>query len=73
MSDWTDEASRVQELLEEAALDRARREGESLARDLNSLSGACLNCAEPVEGRRFCDEFCREDFEKRNRGPVRRG
>lgn len=33
-------------------------------------SGYCLHCEEPVTEARFCDRFCREDFEaqrKRNR------
>jgi hypothetical protein len=29
------------------------------------FSGSCLCCQEPVIERRFCDSFCREDYEQR--------
>lgn len=31
------------------------------------FSGFCLSCGEPVKQRRFCDAYCREDFENRRK------
>lgn len=28
------------------------------------FSGVCLACEEPVQERRYCDSYCREDHEK---------
>lgn len=28
------------------------------------FSGFCLSCEEPVQERRYCDSYCREDHEK---------
>jgi len=45
------------------AISAARRPPPEL-----KATGSCLWCEEKVsEGRRFCDEFCVEDFEKRVR------
>lgn len=36
-------------------------------------SGLCLSCEEPVINRRFCDSFCREDFERASKMRVIQG
>lgn len=67
MSDWTDEASEQQELLDQIALENQRRQAEQHRQALGQATGACLNCEEPLGEGRFCDAECRVDFEKRCR------
>lgn len=31
------------------------------------VKGSCYNCSEPLTDKRFCDEDCASDYEKRNR------
>lgn len=57
----------------ERAMRKQRMEAAALAAALQRRSGRCLNCEEDVEpGKRFCDEDCKEDFEKRENAAVRR-
>ena len=67
MSDWTDSASDLEDLQKEVALEHQRKAGKELEAALNAASGFCLNCEEPLEKGRYCDESCREDHEKRVR------
>lgn len=60
MSDAADESQRTEELNLAAA--RMRRKPTLLA------TGRCYNCEEPVgAGRLFCDQDCRDDYERRTR------
>jgi hypothetical protein len=65
MSDWIDNASDLELLQTEVAIERARTAGKELQEVLQNAAGHCLNCEEPLEVGRFCDADCREDFQKR--------
>lgn len=34
------------------------------------FSGNCLSCHEPVSERRFCDSYCREEYENTQKRKV---
>jgi len=65
MSDWTDNASELEMLQTQVAIERQRKAGQELEEVLSTAAGHCLNCEEPLEQGRFCDADCREDFQKR--------
>lgn len=69
MSDWTDEATRTQEILLEAELQATRNAAREHEAAVAAASGRCFNCEEPIDevGRRFCDKDCQQDFERRVR------
>lgn len=69
MSDWTDEATRTQEILLEAELQASRNAARQHAATVAAAAGKCFNCQEPLEdkARHFCDKDCQQDFERRAR------
>lgn len=53
---------------QERALQQSIR--DQLAKKQDSvlpLIGECYNCAEPLDGKRFCDADCRDDYQARLR------
>lgn len=65
MSDHADEAAELQELAIQAAQHAHQKAAARLKAALGEATGRCLNCQEEIEEGRFCDEDCREDFQKR--------
>lgn len=48
--------------------ERSLEQGLARMRPLSiPFSGTCLHCGEPVEQVRFCDSFCRNDYEQAQR------
>jgi len=48
--------------------ERHRAAALAYRKPVRKVSGICLNCEEPVAADAcYCDEFCREDHEKRER------
>lgn len=73
MPDPSDVASDTEQFFNDLTMHNHRQAAKKHAALLNAFSGACLNCDEPVEGARYCDEFCQEDHEKRLRQRARAG
>jgi len=66
MADEADMAKELEELALKHALAH-RKEGANLP-----ARGLCYNCDEPVDaGRLFCDEACRDDWQKRDAAKKR--
>jgi hypothetical protein len=65
MSDSVDEANDLQDLLTTMAVEAQRKLAQQHSKTLQACTGACLNCEEKLDGGRFCDSDCRDDFEKR--------
>lgn len=65
MSDWTDEASELEELQTRTAIEHQREMGEKLREALEASTGFCLNCEEELATGRYCDADCRQDHERR--------
>lgn len=62
--DIFDRATEAEERMREAALQEAKHKAEKYSRTLQYL-GYCHYCYEPTEhNKRFCDRFCRDDWEK---------
>ncbi len=59
MSDIADRAQLLEELNLAEALAAARKAGHGPA-----LGNACLFCEEPLQGRRWCDEECRDFWQR---------
>ena len=76
MADEADHAQEIEQLALEQALAR-RLPGENLV-----PNGFCYNCHEPLKPsriknkpmhtKRFCDQYCRDDFETRRRSERQR-
>lgn len=67
MADFADRASELQEQATEEALQRVK-DCKPLRR-----TGRCHNCSEQVEPwETFCDEDCRDDYDKRQDAEQRR-
>jgi hypothetical protein len=62
--DQIDDAAEVTRLLTESAL--------SMRKPVEESHGYCLNCREYV-GRTFCDDGCRDDYEKFEEAVTRNG
>jgi hypothetical protein len=62
MSDEADDAQRQIENIEKRSIEYASIEANKPI----PLSDVCLFCGESTfEGRRFCDAFCRDEYQKR--------
>jgi hypothetical protein len=62
MSDEIDKASYIEQLQRDSAIYKAR-----YAKTKIVSTGKCLQCDEDVDGeRRWCDEWCRNDWAKWN-------
>ncbi len=59
MSDWIDESQEFQELVRAEALAKRKKVPEK--------TGLCLACDEPLNDGVFCDQSCRDDWEKMER------
>jgi hypothetical protein len=60
MADIIDNGNEAAEIFRRAALSKRQADGPA-------ATGECLNCEAPVEPpKRFCDQYCRDDFERRN-------
>lgn len=61
----SDDADRTQERLElEEAIRRQYRQESAPIKG----TGFCLNCGEPIrKDMRWCDQYCRDDFEQRKK------
>jgi hypothetical protein len=58
-----DEIDRAQELQEQALQNALKGRPERLP-----ATGYCYYCSEEISaGKRFCDEYCRDDFDKEQR------
>ena len=58
MSDIFDDASDAEELHRQMAIKKVRD------RQLIKTTGFCLSCNARLADRRFCDVWCREDYER---------
>lgn len=72
MSDAADAAGDEQELVEALLLRQHREAAAQHQQVLGTYTGHCLNCEEPLETGRYCDEECRYDHEKRVSAATRR-
>lgn len=71
ISDISDRATRLEELETEARVRAVRAAAKQLS---VQPTGECLSCGEELEGdRRWCDAYCRDDWERENRGRKLRG
>jgi hypothetical protein len=62
----SDDADMAQDHIERE--EKLRRKYTTVNKLEAESTGECLNCREPLTGtRRWCDEHCREDWEKRRR------
>lgn len=59
-----DEADRSDKEIELTLLHHINRIRKRAQTDIRP-TGFCLNCAEPTNGKLFCDSECREDYERR--------
>lgn len=67
-SDPLDRAADQAEVFTQQSIDNVLRQG---GQPVLHFNGACYNCLEKLEApKRFCDEHCLEDFEKRKRAEV---
>lgn len=67
LPDKNDAATETEELFRDLAL-RYR------APEAPAATGRCLFCDEPLpKGRRFCDAYCRDDYDIRSRVEAGRG
>lgn len=57
MSDIFDDASDAEMFQREAAINKIRKQQPL------KTTGYCLSCNAPLPDRKFCDAWCREDFE----------
>ena len=57
MSDIYDDASDQEALHREMCIERIRRNKPL------KTTGFCLSCNSPLPDRKFCDNWCREDYE----------
>ncbi len=64
MADDIDIAQESQQRLHDARIEQARARAGQLE---VQATGFCLNCSEPLSGRRFCDADCRDDYQKTNK------
>lgn len=56
------------EMAEQFQEDQLQRAIEKARQNPNIGGGQCLNCGEKLlNNKKFCDEWCREDFEVRER------
>ena len=62
MSDEFDMASDREMAERELNIAHARAQNQSI-----KVSGFCLSCNERLEVGRFCDNFCRDDYEQEQR------
>lgn len=70
LSDWTDEASATQELLESVAIANVRNQKQFLLKP----AGFCHNCGEGLKvDLLFCDADCRDDWERERAAKRRAG
>lgn len=44
----------------------------ALPSDNLPITGRCHNCGDAIPAAKFCDEYCREDWEKRRRARTMR-
>ncbi len=59
MADIIDDAEKLNEIYLKSALSNKKKEGPK-------AKGSCHNCDEPLaHGIRFCDSWCRDDWQKR--------
>lgn len=65
MTDAADAAGDEQELVEALLLRRHREAAAQHQKVMGACTGKCLNCEEPLEQGRYCDEDCRIDHERR--------
>lgn len=70
-SDPLDAANEQVEEFNQRAIDNVLRNG---GQEVLPFKGCCYNCLDPLEKpRRFCDEFCIEDWEWREAAKKRNG
>lgn len=64
MSDEIDRAQDQEAMQREAAIASARNKSHTI-----SATGKCLECNKPLpEGMRWCDNYCRDDWQRWNPG-----
>lgn len=67
MADEIDKAADHEMAMREAAIRNA-----SVSVSVLKACGKCLNCRDELPADlRFCNKFCRDDFERRNEEPAR--
>jgi len=67
LPDENDQATELESQLREAALARREPEGPPSC-------GACYYCGAPLkDGRRFCDAYCRDDWQREQDAIMRNG
>lgn len=67
-----DRASELETRERAAAVEAARARAAAEAR--TTPAGSCANCGELLEGdKRFCDQDCRDQYERRARARARNG
>lgn len=72
MSDAADVAGDEQELIEALLLRKHREAAAQHQKVMAAFTGKCLNCDEPLEQGRYCDDDCRDDHERRVTSHLRR-
>ena len=67
MADVIDDAQKLNDVYLKSALSNMKPEGPK-------ANGSCHNCAEPLHnGTRFCDMWCRDDWQVREDKKSKRG
>ena len=58
MADMIDNAQKTTDILMRSFVNLSRQP------EAPKVVGECLNCGEPLNGRRFCDKHCAADYER---------
>lgn len=72
MADEADAAKDLDDLMNQIAIEEARKKARKHQAAMELHDGKCLNCDEDLEQGRFCDPGCRDDFEARVKARARR-
>ena len=65
MADWIDEAAATTELLAKVALENIKHQRRLL------MKGRCHYCDEALHEQLFCDEDCRDDWQREQDAKAR--